>query len=71
MPDKPNWTIFFNIDCGDFIGTAWEFYIKNEEAERRYSELTLNDKFCATKRPYFHSVDKHHLGAAHFQLQNS
>lgn len=62
--NRPKWTILYNIDCGEFIGTGWEFYNDDREAQQRYEVLSSDTRTCPTKRPYHEKTDFPHFGAA-------
>jgi hypothetical protein len=61
----PAWTLSYNVKTpgSRWIGTAWEFFDDEVQAQRRFDELRAADAY-PTKRPY-HSYDRVHLGAAH------
>jgi len=74
--DKPRWTIVYNIISPEnpkWIGTGWEFFDKEEDAEKCYDRHVKNGN-CPTKRYYYAGIkteqnqfDYNHLGAAHKQ----
>jgi hypothetical protein len=57
----PRWTVRYNIAGGAWVGTGWEFFDDESEAQKRYDALIGH---CPCKRPY-HKNDMQHLGAAH------
>jgi len=64
---KPNWTVLYNIvspESDKWVGTGWEFFDSERDADLCYSRQNRLGN-CPTKRPYSHSVDFSHLGAAH------
>lgn len=65
-PLIPNFTIVYNTNTKEnpcINGTAWEFFFDKKVADERKEELQQQGKF-PTLRPYFHSRDSSHLGAA-------
>lgn len=72
---RPKWTVLYNISTpeSNWIGTGWEFFNDEKTAQKRYDALSkfsekpndLGFKYCPTKRPYYSSCDRAHLGAAH------
>ncbi len=61
----PKWTIHYKSGRhGYWIGTAWEFYDEETDAQKRYDELSRIEAVSPTERPY-HPSDRQHLGAAH------
>lgn len=60
----PNYTLLYNIICGTYVGTGWEFYDEHETAKARFKELVINEDYCVTLRPFFKS-DIVHMGAVH------
>lgn len=71
--ERPKFTIVYNSVSEDgYIGVCWEFFTNEHKAQARYDELSSEpEKYCPTKRPYYHDTDKHHLGAGHWELKNS
>lgn len=71
--ETPKFTIVYNSVSEDgYIGVCWEFFTNEHKAQARYNELNSKpERYCATKRPYYHDTDKHHLGAGHWELKNS
>ncbi len=68
---KPKWTVLYNIvskENGWFIGTGWEFFEDEKDAEMCY-ERQLAAGNCPTKRPFYLRVDGHHLGATHREIR--
>lgn len=64
MENRPSYTLVYNIvNASKWVGTGWEFFDTEEDAEARYEELNKQGH-CCTLRPY-HNTDSIHLGAAH------
>ena len=63
---KPKWTVIYNLPTREsaWIGTAWEFYEEESNAQRRYDELVKDGRY-PTKRPYHRDNDRSHLAAVH------
>jgi len=64
--ERPTWTVLYNIlspESRRWIGTGWEFFYSDSEAEECYIRHIKNGN-CPTKRRY-HTSDRSHLGAAH------
>lgn len=62
MNQAPKWTVLYNIP-GEYVGTGWEFFSSEEEADKRYTILKEH-KYVPCKRKFYPS-DIQHLGAAH------
>ena len=71
--EKPKFTIIYNSVSDDgYVGICWEFYIDENKSQARYDFLAADaEKYCPTKRQYYHSTDRHHLGAGHWELKNT
>jgi hypothetical protein len=65
-PSEPRWTVHYNINCGDWVGTGWEFFNSDDEAQDCYEAVQRNGD-VPTKRPYHRATDEKHLGAIHRQ----
>ena len=61
--DAPNWTVLYNIP-GDYVGTGWEFFHEEKDGKAAYDKHRKLGN-VPTLRPYFESVDREHMGAAH------
>lgn len=60
----PYWTVLYNINCGDWVGTGWEFYDEEFTADLAYGKhIKLGN--CPCKRPFHLKTDREHLGMAH------
>jgi len=58
----PKWTVITNL-TGKWIGTSWEFFDEENEAEACYQKhLAIGN---VPTKPYFNAVDSFHLGAVH------
>ncbi len=64
VANTPNWTLFTNIDNGDFVGMQWEFFYDEKKAHARYLYHTGYKNRCPTLRR-FHENDRVHMGAVH------
>ena len=62
----PGWTVCYNIASKNstWIGTGWEFFNSEVDADACYREQ-IKVGNCPTKRPYYNSSDREHLGAVH------
>lgn len=65
----PKWTVHYNIvskerspDDGGWVGTGWEFFTDEMDATTCYDRQIAAGN-CPTKRPYYDSCDRQHLGA--------
>jgi len=59
----PKWTVLYN-GTNDWVGTGWEFYDTEEEAQIAYDKHIAKGD-CPCKRPFHLGCDRKHLGAAH------
>jgi hypothetical protein len=67
LRNRPKWTVLTNLNSPEdnkWIGMSWEFFDKEEDAERCY-ERHMKAGNVPTKRPFFTKSDISHLGAAH------
>lgn len=62
----PKWTVLYNIVTpgSTWVGTGWEFFDDEDSAQKRFDHHVAIGN-CPTKRPYAHTCDWYHLGAAH------
>lgn len=63
---KPRWTVHTNLtspENGQWVGTSWEFFDEEKDAEACYSRHVKTGN-CSTKRHYFDKTDREHLSAA-------
>jgi len=63
----PRWTVVSNIlslESDKWVGTCWEFFDEESQAEECYTRQ-IEAGNTPTKRPYFESSDRGHLGAVH------
>ena len=65
----PNYTVLYNIDCGDFIGTAREFFSSPIAANERYHMLKVTTRYCPTMRPFNLKQDAQFMGAVHGDIK--
>lgn len=66
-PLRPRWTVVSNIlspESDKWVGTCWEFFDEERQAEECYTRQ-IEAGNTPTKRPYFESSDREHLGAVH------
>lgn len=61
---QPKWTLFTNIDNGQFVGMQWEFFDDDASARAAYLEHHKKPGQCPMLRA-FHENDRIHMGAVH------
>lgn len=62
---RPKFTVLYNIECGSWVGTAWEFFDDDKAATARFKVLRDDHKACPVKRPYHEGCDYAHLAPVH------
>ena len=70
MNKLPRFTVGYNIGSGDrrWIGTGWEFFDSEEDAERCYKQLVAQGH-VPFRRPFHRGCDIPHMAAAHDNLR--
>jgi len=63
----PRWTVGYNLNTGDFVGTGWCFFVEEEDADEFYKCINERQDCSGFKRPFFPG-DEAHLGACHQEL---